>query len=67
MLYKTGGSSVNRPFFFVSGRTSGKASFLRLINYPAVSFVSFLQEKKTYPFLFFLEEKKQKKIKFGRV
>ena len=36
--------------FFVPGRTWGKASFLRLIIYPAVSFVSFLQEKKTPPF-----------------
>ena len=36
--------------FFVPSRTCGKASFLRLIIYPAVSFVSFLQEKKTFPF-----------------
>ena len=27
------------------------------MNYPAVSFVSFLQEKKSFPFLFFLERK----------
>jgi len=27
-----------------------------------MSFVSFLQEKKSFPLLFFLEEKKQKKI-----
>ena len=40
--------------FFVPSRTCGKASFLRLIIYPAVSFVSFLQEKKSFP----LEEKK---------
>ena len=40
--------------FLVPYRTCGKASFLRLIIYPAVSFVSFLQEKKSFP----LEEKK---------
>ena len=39
--------------FFVPGRTCGKASFLRLIIYPAVSFVSFLQEKKSFPFFSF--------------
>ena len=49
LLHKTDGSYVNRPFF-VPGRMCGKASFLRLIVYPAVSFVSFLQEKKSYPF-----------------
>ncbi len=53
--------------FSVPSRTCGKASFLRLIIYPAVSFVSFLQEKKSFPFFSLLEEKKQKKIKFGRV
>ena len=50
--------------FFVPGRTRRKASFLRLIISPAVSFVSFLQEKKSFPFRrkeivpFRLEEKK---------
>ena len=39
--------------FFVPSRTCGKASFLRLIIYPAVSFVSFLQEKKSFPFFSF--------------
>ena len=36
--------------FFVPSRTCGKTSFLRKTSSPAVSFVSFLQEKKTYPF-----------------
>ena len=36
--------------FYVLSRTCGKTSFRRLINYPAVSFVSFLQEKKSSPF-----------------
>ena len=43
--------------FFLPNRTCGKASFLRLNIYPAMSFVSFLQEKKSFPFLFFLERK----------
>ena len=39
--------------FFVPSRTCGKASFLSLIISPAMSFVSFLQEKKSSPsFLF---------------
>jgi hypothetical protein len=32
-----------------------------LIIYPAVSFVSFLQEKKSFSFLFFLERKENKR------
>ena len=48
--------------FSVSSRMCGKASFLRKTPSPAMSFVSFLQEKKSYPLLFFLEEKKQKKV-----
>ena len=36
--------------FSVPGRTCGKVSFLRKTSFPAVSFVSFLQEKKTFPF-----------------
>ena len=36
--------------FLVPYRTCRKASFLRLILCPAVSFVSFLQEKKSFPF-----------------
>ena len=39
--------------FLFPCRTCGKVSFLRLIIYPAMSFVSFLQEKKSFPsFLF---------------
>ena len=40
----------------------GKPPFLRITSSTAMSFVSFLQEKKSFPLLFFLEEKKQKKI-----
>ena len=36
--------------FSLPNRTCGKTSFLRKTSSPAVSFVSFLQEKKTYPF-----------------
>ena len=36
--------------FYVPSRTCGKASFFRKTSSPAVSFVSFLQEKKTFPF-----------------
>ena len=56
-LHKTDGSHTNRPFFRALCRTSGKPPFLRKTSSPAVSFVSFLQEKKPYPLLFFLEEK----------
>ncbi len=49
LQHKTDGSYVNRPFS-VPNRMCGKASFLRKTSSPAVSFVSFLQEKKTYPF-----------------
>ena len=48
-LHKTDGSYVNRPFFFVPGRTCGKAFFPRRTSSPAMSFVSFLQEKKSFP------------------
>ena len=54
LQHKTDGSYVNRPFFRSLCRTCGKTPFLKLSSYPAVSFVSFLQEKKTSP----LEEKK---------
>ena len=47
---------MNRPFF-VAGRMYRKPPFPRKTSSPAVSFVSFLQEKKTSPLLFFLEEK----------
>ena len=49
MLHKTDGSYVNRPFFRSLCRTCGKPPFLRKTPFPAVSFVSFLQEKKTSP------------------
>ena len=50
---------MNRPFsrFWQDVREN---VFFRQIICPAVSFVSFLQEKKTYPFLFFLERKEAK-------
>ena len=44
--------------FFVPSRTCGKASFLRLIIYPAMSFVSFLQEKKSSPSFLFRRKKR---------
>ena len=50
MQHKTDGSHTNRPFFRALCRTSGKPPFLRKTSFPAVSFVSFLQEKKTVPF-----------------
>ena len=57
LQHKTDGSHTNRPFFRALCRTSGKPPFLRKTSSPAMSFVSFLQEKKSYPLLFFLEEK----------
>ena len=48
LLHKTDGSHTNRPFF-VPSRTCGKPPFLRKTPSPAMSFVSFLQEKKTFP------------------
>ena len=39
--------------FYVLSRMCGKVSFLRKNPLPAVSFVSFLQEKKTFPFFSF--------------
>ncbi len=50
MQHKTDGSHTNRPFFRALCRTCGKPPFLRKTSSPAVSFVSFLQEKKTFPF-----------------
>ena len=51
LQHKTDGSHTNRPFFR-SGQEYGKAPVFRLNICPAVSFVSFLQEKKSYPLLF---------------
>ena len=48
--------------FYAPSRTCGKPPFLRKTSSPAVSFVSFLQEKKTYPF----QEKKPSPIPFRR-
>ena len=45
--------------FFVTSRTCGKTSFRRLINSPAMSFVSFLQEKKSSPPSFLFRRKKR--------
>ena len=64
MLHKTDGSYVNRPFFRSLCRTCGKPPFLRKTPFPAVSFVSFLQEKKTSPPLF--KEKKSSPLLFAR-
>ena len=50
LQHKTDGSYVNRPFFRSLCRTCGKTPFLKLSSCPAVSFVSFLQEKKSFPF-----------------
>ena len=48
--------------FSVPSRTCGKPPFLRKTSAPAVSFVSFLQEKKSFPYPF-LSRKKRKKRK----
>ena len=49
--------------FSVPSRTCGKPPFLRKTPFPAVSFVSFLQEKKTSPFF---KEKKSSPLLFAR-
>ena len=51
--------------FFVSSWMCAKTPSVRKAPSAATSFVSFLQEKKSFPLLFFLEEKKQKKIICG--
>ena len=58
MLHKTDGSHTNRPFFRSLCRTCGKPPFLRKTPFPAVSFVSFLQEKKSFPYPFLFRKKK---------
>ena len=60
VVYKTDGSHTNRPFFR-SKQDERESVFPRMTSSPAVSFVSFLQEKKSYPFLFFLERKGSKR------
>ena len=47
--------------FSVPSRTCGKPPFLRKTPFPAVSFVSFLQEKKTFPFPFLFRKKGKKR------
>ncbi|MDY6082234.1 MAG: hypothetical protein SPI31_08585 [Eubacteriales bacterium] len=64
-MHKTDGTHTNRPFFR-SGQDERESIFFPEGHPPpAMSFVSFLQEKKSYPLLFFLEEKKQNKIDCG--
>ena len=54
--------------FFVPSRTCGKPPFLRKKTSPAVSFVSFLQEKKSSSLPFLSKRKrKQKKVICGAV
>ena len=48
--------------FSIPSRTCGKPPFLRKTPFPAVSFVSFLQEKKSFPYPV-LSRKKRKKRK----
>ena len=78
MLYKTGGSYVNRPFFFRFGQDVRESIFSQINQLSRNVFcffssrkenvpLSFLSRRKNVLLLFFLEEKKQKKIKFGRV
>ena len=77
MLYKTGGSYVNRPFFSFRAGRAGKHLFSDKSTIPQCLLflffkkrkrpLSFLSRRKNVLLLFFLEEKKQKKIKFGRV
>ena len=64
MLHKTDGSHTNRPFFRSLCRTCGKPPFLRKTPFPAVSFVSFLQEKKTSPP--FLKKRNRPPLLFAR-
>ena len=47
--------------FSVPSRTCGKPPFLRKTPFPAVSFVSFLQEKKSFPFPFLFRKKGKKR------
>ena len=62
LLRKTDGSHTSRPFFRCKLDVRENAFCPKYPPSAATSFVSFLQEKKSFPLLFFLEEKKQKKI-----
>ena len=62
---KTDGSHTSRPFFRCKLDVRENAFCPKYSPSAATSFVSFLQEKKSFPLLFFLEEKKQKKIICG--
>ena len=60
LQHKNGRLTYEPAVLFVSSWMCGKPPSVRKAPSAALSFVSFLQEKKSFPF--FLEEKKQKKI-----
>jgi hypothetical protein len=67
LQHKTDGSYVNRPFL-CSKQDVRETAFPPKTPSPAMSFVSFLQEKKTYPLPFLSRKKrKQKKVICGTV
>ena len=64
MQHKTDGSYVNRPF--LCSKQNVRESILSQINHLSRSvFCFFSSRKENVPLLFFLEEKKQKKIDYG--
>ena len=65
MQHKTDGSYGNRPFFCTIGSDVRETSFSPKENLPRSVFCFFSSRKENVPLLFFLEEKKQKKINCG--
>ena len=65
VLHKTDGSYGNRPFFCTIGSDVRETSFSPKENLPRSVFCFFSSRKENVPLLFFLEEKKQKKINCG--
>ena len=64
MLHKTDGSYVNRPFL-CSKQDVRETAFPPKNTLPRSVFCFFSSRKEIVPLLFFLEEKKQKKIDCG--
>ncbi len=64
VLHKTGGSHTNRPFFR-SMQDTRESVFSQINQLSRSVFCFFSSRKEIVPLLFFLEEKKQKKIKCG--
>ena len=65
LQHKNGRLTYEPSVFSLQAGCAGGRLLSEIPPSAAMSFVSFLQEKKSFPLLFFLEEKKQKKIICG--